>query len=143
MSGESSVDFDPARFERGSLHAKTDGDSDSCGMWQRGHLGMVALYTGHGAVGVQYPLMLQHDEAENCRWITIRFRGVYELSGPDGDVAEREGMWRAEVKGERLGIVLKQLFMGHRLSIRPSGKAEGDRPQVDEIRFTAIEPDGF
>jgi hypothetical protein len=127
---------------RASYTDKVSGDSDSCGMWERGRVGLLGLYSSQGLKSVAYHSIVgvDQDNAKGCRWIEIDFHGVLEMPDAEGELAEREGYFRARIEGGRLEPLMRQIRVGRRTTICRGAAAEsGKDAYVSAITIQAIE----
>ena len=139
-------EYDPASYARGAVSYSEKEESDSCGLSERGHVGLLGLFTEHGVKNIPYHGIdgVDQDGAKDCRWLEINFHAVIELPDLHGEVKKREGFFKARIEGKRLEPLMRQIRVGRRVTIHSSGPVEDQkRAQVDSVVITGIEPEAF
>lgn len=139
--------YDPAEYARGSVGRYTDvsgddGEDDGCGLWERGHVGLLGLFSEQGLKNIPYHGIdgVDQDDGRDCRWIEINFHAVIELADEHGELAKRQGYFKARIEGERLEPVMRHVRLGRRVTIHKNRKAvEDEKPKVDRIVIEVIE----
>lgn len=147
--------YDPAEYARGSVGRFSgtgdDDEPDGCGLSERGHVGLLGLFSEQGLKNIPYHGIdgVDQDDARDCRWIEINFHAVIELADEHGELAKRRGDFKARIEGERLESLMRQIRVGRRVTIHKNRKEleeektpeDAKKPRVDRIAIEVIEAD--
>jgi hypothetical protein len=146
-SAESSSEiYNPAAYAGSGLSSKysggDEGESDGCGLWERGHVGFLGLETEDGVTNIPYHNIDGVDQPKGVNGFEINFHGTFSLVDSDGEIKKLEGTFVAKIGGLRLEPVVRQIRLCRRVTIHKSSPVtDQKKSQVDSVKIEVSEPE--